>query len=170
MYSTLKHCQIFVSIIVCLDNRSYTLLIVSVKCSFLLMRILNVSFITGRRQLIRMLQQHRSTSASGRLLPSNWSEASVPPVLYEPTSLISDKQGGVPRAASLTTGGYLKSWLSRLDVSGPGFKASSDSNKHVVVADSSKRSQTDESIDFAKYVPAGLTAPCWILSTLGSCS
>ncbi|KAH8932613.1 hypothetical protein BDL97_19G082900 [Sphagnum fallax] len=102
------------------------------------------------RQLIRMLQQHRSTSAGSRLLPASWSEANVPAVPPEATPAVTDKHSSSQKASPLTTAGYLKSWLRALDVSGPGFKASPDSSKRIVIADSSRSSQTDECIDFAK--------------------
>lgn len=102
------------------------------------------------RQLIRMLQQHRSTSAGSRLLPASWSEAIVPAVPPEATPAVTDKHSSSQKASPLTTAGYLKSWLRALDVSGPGFKASPDSSKKIVIADSSRSSQTDECIDFAK--------------------
>ncbi len=115
-----------------------------------------VFWITVCRQLIRMLQQHRSTSAGSRLLPASWSEANVPAVPPEATPAVTDKHSSSQKASPLTTAGYLKSWLRALDVSGPGFKASPDSSKKIVIADPSRSSQTDECIDFAKYVPVQL--------------
>jgi hypothetical protein len=100
-----------------------------------------------------MLQQHRSTSAGSRLLPASWSEAIVPAVPPEATPAVTDKHSSSQKASPLTTAGYLKSWLRALDVSGPGFKASPDLSKRIVIADSSRSSQTDECVDFAKYVP-----------------
>ncbi|CAK9267551.1 unnamed protein product [Sphagnum jensenii] len=77
-------------------------------------------------------------------------QANVPAVPPEATPAVTDKHSSSQKASPLTTAGYLKSWLRALDVSGPGFKASPDSSKRIVIADSSRSSQTDECIDFAK--------------------
>ncbi|CAK9213692.1 unnamed protein product [Sphagnum troendelagicum] len=77
-------------------------------------------------------------------------QANLPAVPPEATPAVTDKHSSSQKASPLTTAGYLKSWLRALDVSGPGFKASPDSSKRIVIADSSRSSQTDECIDFAK--------------------
>ncbi|KAG0562056.1 hypothetical protein KC19_9G114300 [Ceratodon purpureus] len=98
------------------------------------------------KELIRRLQQHRSTSAGGRLLPASWSE---PNASQEKSNVVTEKQLIVPKP--ITTGGYLKSWLRGMDLSGPGSSmAASGPTKQSGGTNTSKNTQTEEPVDLAK--------------------
>ncbi|XP_024381297.1 uncharacterized protein [Physcomitrium patens] len=100
------------------------------------------------KELIRRLQQHRSTSAGGRLLPASWSEPNASQTRQEKPHAVTENQlqsyNIVPKP-SLSTSGYLKSWLRGIDMSGPGgLRALSEPSKQ------SKSPATDEPADLAK--------------------